>query len=194
MQVRNPALDHFDPENAKAHPKKHANELRVALVAARSLSIEGEKAWALDPVAEVTCGDFSRTTRKLRATRDPVWNAVFVFRLPSEVEFDGFSTGRRTDVPSSLNVEIKNGSSVLGRVAVDVRALRDRKARRGWYALGDEKDKPKPPHEGDNTGLLSGKKASRGDVELAVQWLYEPDADFDLANPWDTRAPSGDIP
>ena len=195
--VRNSALDHFDAENAHTNPGKQPNELRVALTMARGLVGVDSHLFAVptsDPFVSLACGSLKRKSRVKKSTLDPTWNQYFSFKVPGEDEAPFDEPGAPSTIPDRLDLVVEDwdrfsSPDFMGQVAIDLAPLRDRRFRRGWYPLRgkDENGAPaKPAHDAaaedgaaarpDSKDLK--KRCPRGQVEVALQWVYTPACDF----------------
>lgn len=173
--VRNPALEHFEPDNNKTFPKKRSNELRLAVIGAQDLRDEGRVVPSVHPHCAVHLWPFSRATPARLAQRAPTWNATYTFRVPSADAFDAFGGDcAASEVPHALECSVRSEGRVLGHFLLGLAELKDRKARRGWYALADQEASP------TIVKATNGPKKNGPAVEIWAQWLYNGAADFNL--------------
>ncbi|KAH8045413.1 C2 domain-containing protein [Aureococcus anophagefferens] len=191
--VRNSALDHFDAENAHTNPGKQPNELRVALTMARGLVGVDSHLFAVptsDPFVSLACGSLKRKSRVKKSTLDPTWNQYFSFKVPGEDEAPFDEPGAPSTIPDRLDLVVEDwdrfsSPDFMGQVAIDLAPLRDRRFRRGWYPLrgkdgnGAREARTRGRRRRGAARLKDLKKrCPRGQVEVALQWVYTPACDF----------------
>ena len=156
----------FDDDDEAEHAGKEPNELRIGLFQATGLAIKDKnllsKGGSSDPRVTFTVPGthLKAVSACKKKTLDPVWKEVLVLPLPR---------GPTPEPPRLVghceDVDEVTSADSMGEFSVDLGPLQDRKVRRIWGKLAKgEKDKS------DNIS---------GDVELVLQWRYNPRLDFD---------------
>ena len=157
----NPKLskDYFLEEDG--FPNREVNELRIAVIQARSLPIVDRKAYGsaggcADPQATVVVGRTRLRTEYIKKSLAPKWEAVFKIPLTEE---QAFLESEYVDV--LVEDWDFTSNDLIGAVRIELASLaNDRKLLRQWFPIGDE------------NGVVDSQK--RGRIELAVRWQYNP--------------------
>lgn len=156
--------DFFADESLANETTKQMNELRVAVIQARKLRAMDRNIYgrltSSDPIVTLFCAGERKTTSIKTKSLFPVWNEVFSFNV-------------RLDDPNpsaaSLTLDVVvddwdelTANDFMGQLSIPVVDIHDSLPRRQWYPLQGR----------------SNQKRNLGEIELAIQWRYNPDLDF----------------
>lgn len=162
----NQLLD-FDPFlEEDLHPDKKPNEVRVALGRGRNLAVKDKAVLygegSSDPrctlyIAHTELREVSQVQKK---TLNPIWNEAFAFP---------YSRGPDASQPPELIIECEDvdalsASDFMGLVRFELDALQNHARWHGYKPL---------------QAKTEGSSNISGELEVFVQWRYNPELDFD---------------
>jgi len=200
---------YFEGED-DGRPDKPPNELKVALIRARNLPVMDKnmfsKGGSSDPVARLKCGDQPEQKSSVKKkTLSPLWNEVFKFEVRNE----------KLEVKVTVeDWDQLSGNDLIGWATVPLSDLADRKPLQLWLPLTKIAKRPNTTGDsqaegvdgdGDDatsrrpktTGVIKGRRnrgadgdddmtgEGLGEVELALQWWFNPDNDIEFFTEFD---------
>ena len=164
----------FTAGEKPADAKKAPNELHVYLARARDLEIMDKSVLtgkgSSDPVATLdVAGETKKSAIKKKAL-NPVWTESFSWAVEDEAAI--FELTVEDHDPLS-------GNDFMGRCAVPLKTLGNRKIHRGWHRLigpkeADGKKRRQAAKGGGGGGGEETAARRRGRVDLALRWVHNP--------------------
>ena len=164
----------FTAGEKPADAKKAPNELHVYLARARDLEIMDKSVLtgkgSSDPVATLdVAGEKKKSAIKKKAL-NPVWTESFSWAVEDEAAI--FELTVEDHDPLS-------GNDFMGRCAVPLKTLGNRKIHRGWHRLigpkeADGKKRRQAAKGGGGGGGEETAARRRGRVDLALRWVHNP--------------------
>ena len=194
-EVHGEYFTEYDDELTRA-----PNELKIALVQARNLPIMDRamlgfgKGGSSDPEVVFSVGEQTVKSTVKKKSLSPVWREVFT--IPNVV-----LGGKQSPILTVTvqDVDLASGADFMGCVRIPLIDMHSGTLKRAWWPLEDEDAdeddidvRPETPAEGA-AGTAEGDAATRGEVELVLRWVYNPELEVHVADDDPTTRPPNSL-